>query len=52
MLSNTAPMRAGMSRCTGIDGTNPYDGDLDELMVFNTALSQQQINALIDSLRH
>jgi hypothetical protein len=51
LLSNTTPMRAGMSACTGIDGTNPYDGDLDELMTFNTALSQQQINALIESLR-
>jgi hypothetical protein len=51
MLSNTVPMRAGMSRCTGIDGTNPYNGDLDELMIFNNALSRQQINALIHSLR-
>lgn len=51
LLSNTAPMRAGMSACTGIDGTNPYDGDLDELMTFNTALRQQQINALIRFLR-
>ena len=51
MLSNSEPMRAGMSACTGIDGTNPYDGDLDELMMFNTALSQQQLNAVIQSLR-
>ena len=51
LLSNTAPMRAGMSACTGIDGTNPYDGDLDELMIFDTALSPVQINALINSLR-
>ena len=50
-LSNTEPMRAGMSACTGIDGTNPYDGDLDELMIFDKALSQAQIDALIDSLR-
>jgi hypothetical protein len=40
-----------MSACTGIDGTNPYDGDLDELMMFDQALSLQQINALIGSLR-
>lgn len=50
-LSNTAPMRAGMSACTGIDGTNPYDGDLDELMIFDQALSQPQINEVIASLR-
>ena len=40
-----------MSRCTGIDGTNPYDGDLDELMIFDKALSQPEINALIQSVR-
>jgi hypothetical protein len=51
LLSNTAPMRAGMSACTGVDGTNPYDGDLDELMIFDRALSPEQINALIHSLR-
>jgi hypothetical protein len=51
LLSNTAPMRAGMSRCTGVDGTNPYDGDLDELMTFDTALTQAQINAMLYSMR-
>jgi hypothetical protein len=40
-----------MSACTFVDGTNPYDGDLDELMIFDTALSPEQINALINSLR-
>jgi Concanavalin A-like lectin/glucanases superfamily len=51
LLSNTAPMRAGMSACTNVDGTNPYDGDLDELMTFDEALRQGQINALIRFLR-
>jgi hypothetical protein len=50
-LSNTAPMRAGMSACTYVDGTNPYDGDLDELMIFDKALSPEQIDVLIRSLR-
>jgi hypothetical protein len=50
-LSNTVPMRAGMDVCTGVDGTNPYDGDLDELMTFDSALTPQQINMLIHSLR-
>ena len=50
-LSNSEPMRAGMSACTGIDGTNPNDGDLDELMIFDKALSQPELNAVIDSLR-
>jgi hypothetical protein len=51
LLSNTAPMRAGMSACTFVDGTNPYDGELDELMIFDTALRHGQINALIRFLR-
>jgi len=51
MLSNNEPMRAGMSACTGVDGTNPYEGDLDELMTFDSALTPDQINALIHSLR-
>ncbi len=50
-LSNTAPMRAGMSACTFVDGTNPYDGELDELMIFDRALSPEQIDVLIRSLR-
>jgi len=50
-LSNTTPMRAGMSACTYVDGTNPYEGDLDELMIFDRALSPEQINVLIHSLR-
>ncbi len=50
-LSNTAPMRAGMSACTDVDGTNPYSGDLDELMIFDRALTPTQINVLIGSLR-
>jgi len=50
-LSNTTPMRAGMSACTYVDGTNPYEGDLDELMIFDRALSPEQINVLIRSLR-
>jgi hypothetical protein len=50
MLSNTTPMRAGMDPCVGVDGTNPYEGDLDELMIFDQALTPQQIAAVIRSL--
>jgi hypothetical protein len=41
-----APMRAGVSTCDGIDGTNPFTGELDELMIFASALRQPQIQAL------
>ena len=46
MLHNDAPLRVGMSACTGIDGTGPYSGDLDELMTFPAALSQADVEAL------
>jgi len=51
LLSNSTPMRAGMDVCVGVDGTNPYLGELDELMTFDQALTQQQINSLIGSFR-
>ena len=46
MLHNDAPLRVGMSACTGIDGTGPYSGDLDELTTFPAALSQADVQAL------
>jgi sialidase-1 len=45
-VTNQAPMRAGVSKCDGIDGTHPFTGELDELMIFRTALTQPQIQAL------
>jgi hypothetical protein len=43
---NDARMRAGVSKCDGVDGTQPFIGKLDELMIFRTAFTQQQIQAL------
>jgi hypothetical protein len=45
-IHTKAPMRAGVSTCDGIDGTNPFTGELDELMTFASALRQPQIQAL------
>jgi Concanavalin A-like lectin/glucanases superfamily len=45
-VTNQAPMRAGVSRCDGIDGTHPFTGELDELMIFRSVLTQPQIQAL------
>jgi len=39
-------LRMGVSKCDGIDGTHPFIGKLDELMIFRTAFTQQQIQAL------
>ena len=44
--TNQAPMRAGVSKCDGIDGTHPFTGELDELMIFRSAFTQSQIQAL------
>jgi hypothetical protein len=50
-LWNHTPMRAGMSVCTYIDGTQPFTGLLDEQMIFGTALTREQIQAVIDYLK-
>ena len=45
-VTNHARMRAGVSTCDGIDGTHPFTGELDNLMIFRSALTQPQIQAL------
>jgi hypothetical protein len=45
-VANDARMRAGASKCDGIDGTHPFTGRLDELKIFRTAFTQQQLQAL------
>ena len=45
-ISKTTPMRTGVSTCDGVDGTNALVGELDELMIFQVALTQSQIQGL------
>jgi hypothetical protein len=45
-VSNNAVSRAGVSTCDGVDGTQAFTGDLAELMIFRSALTQPQIQAL------
>jgi hypothetical protein len=45
-VSNHAVMRAGVSTCDGVDGTSPFTGDLAEPMIFSSALTQSQVQAL------
>ena len=45
-VTNDARMRAGVSTCDGVDGTDPFTGDLAELMIFRSALTQPQILTL------
>jgi hypothetical protein len=35
-----------VSKCDGIDGTHAFIGELDALMIFRTAFTQRQIQAL------
>jgi len=41
--------QAGTSACTGQDGTNFFTGQLDELEIFNRALSQCEILAIFNA---
>lgn len=45
-ISKGTPMRAGVSTCDGVDGTDALVGELDELTIFQVALTQSQIQAL------
>ena len=45
-VNNNARMRAGVSTCDNVDGTQSFTGVLAELMIFRSALTQPQIQAL------
>lgn len=45
-LTNNDMFMAGQSACVGTDGTEPFPGDLDELDLFNRALSPAEIRAI------
>ena len=45
-ITKDTRMRAGVSTCDGIDGTNALVGELDELMIFRVALTQPQLQTL------
>lgn len=44
-IYNSEPFRAGQSACIGTDGSLPFQGELDELRVFQRALSPAEIRA-------
>jgi hypothetical protein len=39
VISNAASLRAGISACTGADGTTRFSGRLDEIRIFDRALT-------------
>lgn len=45
-LQNTAPFRLGRSPCTGFDGTQPFTGQIDEVQLYDRALTIGEIKQL------
>ena len=48
-LTNPNTFRAGQSVCVGMDGSVPFEGDLDELDLWSRALSPAEIQAIYDA---
>ncbi|MDB6027830.1 MAG: C-terminal target protein, partial [Verrucomicrobiales bacterium] len=44
-INNTANLKLGVTPCVGVDGTSAYSGAVDELSIFNRALSAAEIQA-------
>ncbi|MBI2361462.1 MAG: LamG domain-containing protein, partial [Deltaproteobacteria bacterium] len=45
-IGNSASLEAGKSTCTGVDGTEFFTGLLDEIEIYNRALSASEIQAI------
>ncbi len=45
-INNLNQFRAGQTACTGVDGSQPFNGELDEIRVINRALSPAEISAI------
>src|SRR6185369_6506616 len=48
-INNTANLTVGRSVCVRIDGTSPFTGQLDELAVYNRALSDLEIQEIYNA---
>lgn len=46
-FGNVAPFAIGGLGCSGVDGTQPFTGLLDEVTVYNGSLTAQQIQAIV-----
>lgn len=45
-LQNSAPLQIGISSCTGADGTPSFVGEIDEMRIYDRALSKMEIQLL------
>ena len=48
-ISNDADLLVGNGPCVGVDGTEFFDGELDEIEYFSVALSAAQVQAIYDA---
>jgi hypothetical protein len=48
-VSNTAMLRAGQNTCQCCDGTRAFDGNLDEISLFNRALSADEVQSIFQA---
>jgi hypothetical protein len=48
-LTNEAVLAAGVSTCTGVDGTQFFDGQLDEIEIFDRALTSSEIASIFNA---
>jgi autotransporter-associated beta strand protein len=45
-INNTEQLRIGQSVCVGVDGSQPFQGELDELDIIDRALSPAEVYAI------
>jgi len=45
-INNSVNMVAGRSVCVGVDGTSPFNGQMDEISVYSRALTADEIDAI------
>ena len=50
ILSNSAVMGSSADPCLGVDGTQPFTGQLDELKVFSRALALSEVQSLYNEV--
>ncbi|MDB6059238.1 MAG: cell wall/surface repeat protein [Verrucomicrobiales bacterium] len=48
-FNNTSPLQIGLSPCQGPGGLAPYTGSLDELAIFNRALTAAEIQSIYNA---
>ncbi len=48
-ISNTSQFQMGQSACSGVDGTQWFQGTLDEFHIFSRALSQSEVQSIYNA---